>query len=437
MNFLSVLMSVLIALSAFFSGFVGTGKPKAVQDDFVPVMRFVATSDTHVKTYGDKACIRIAKLMRSAYQIAASDKDYDRIDAFTFNGDLTDRGRSFQYQAFAAYTQANLKGDTKRLCVVARSHDSNAKGPANALEYFKSVTGQAETDYHEVINGFHFIGISSSASAEEHYTAAQVQWLDEQLAAAARDGSNKPIFVFQHEHVRDTVFGSSEFDGWGMTNFTDVLKKYPQAIHISGHSHYPADDPRSIWQGEFTAINDGGMAYYELTVDEERVVHPSDSRKMAQALFIEVDANNRVLVRVYDVTDACFIREYLIDNQNEPGKYSHELRAAAAAKNPPAFEEGAEMTMQRIAGGYCFIVPQAKTAQDDEVFLYRIVVADMNNNIVHQDKVLADNYRAYPPDTAYFTVDKPTASGRYVAAIVAEDVWGVQSNPIHMEFDVK
>ena len=437
MSSLSFLMSLLVALSSLFSGFVATGNPKAVEDDFVPVMRFVTTSDTHVKTYGDKACIRIAKLMKSAYQIAASDKDYNKVDAFTFNGDLTDRGREAQYQAFASYTQANLKGDTKRLCVVARSHDSSALGPAGALEYFKSITGQAETDYHEVINGFHFIGISSSSSSEEHYTAAQVQWLDEQLAIAAQDGgADKPIFVFQHEHVRNTVFGSSDFDGWGMTNFTAVLNKYPQAIHISGHSHYPADDPRSIWQGGFTAINDGGLAYYELTVDDERVVHPSDSRKMAQALFVEVDAENRVLVRVYDVTDECFIREYLIDNKNEPNKYSHERRASAAEKNPPVFADGAEMTMKKIAGGYAFVVPQAQTAEDNEVFLYRIIVADMENNIIYQNKKLADNYRANPPETAYFTVDKPTAPGRYCAAIIAEDVWGVQSNPLYVYFDV-
>lgn len=435
MSFLSVLMSILIPLSAFLSGFAAVGSPKAVEDDFVPVMRFVATSDTHVDAYGDKACYRIAKLMKSAYKIAASDKDYDRIDAFTFNGDMTDNGRSDQYQAFAAFTQANLKGDTKLLGIVARSHDSGTMG-GEALDYFKAVSGQAATDYHEVINGFHFIGVSNSGT-DRHYTDEQVQWLNDQLAEAARDGGDKPIFVFQHEHVRNTVFGSSDFDGWGMTDFTEVLSQYPQAIHISGHSHYPADDPRSIWQGDFTAINDGGMAYYELTVDDERVVHPSDSRKMAQALFIEVDANNRVLVRVYDVTDRAFIREYLIDNKNEPNKYSHDLRAAAAAKNPPTFAPDAEMTMKKIAGGYAFIVPQAECDAEDEVFLYRIVVADMDNNIVYSDKVLADNYRANPPETAYFTVDKPSASGRYCAAIVAEDCWGVQSAPLYLYFDVK
>ncbi len=435
MNFLSILMSVLIPLASLFSGFVATGRPKAVEDDFVPVMRFVSTSDTHVKYNGDKACYRIAKLMKSAYQIAASDKDYNRIDAFTFNGDMTDRGKSDQYQAFAAYTRGNLKGDTKLFGIVARAHDSSQKG-GEALNYFKAVSGQTATDYHEVVNGFHFIGVSNSGT-DQHYTAEQVQWLDEQLAAAARDGANKPIFVFQHEHVRNTVFGSSDFDGWGMTEFTAVLSKYPQVIHISGHSHYPADDPRSIWQGAFTAINDGGMAYYELTVDDERVVHPSDSGKMAQALFIEVDANNRVLVRVYDVTDECFIREYLIDNQSQPNKYSHELRAAAAAQNPPAFADGAEMTMKKIAGGYAFVMPQAECDPEDEVFLYRIYVADMNNNIVYQDKVLADNYRANPPETAYFAVDKPAASGRYVAAIVAEDVWGIQSAPLYQYFNVQ
>ncbi len=435
MNFLAVFMSFLVSLTSLFSGLLSTGDPKAEKDDFVPVIRFVATSDTHIKTYGDTGCRRIAKLMQSAYQIAEADDDYKRVDAFLFNGDMTNQGKAYQYQAFTAYTKANLKGDTKCLGIVAKSHDSNTM-KKEALEYFKKVSGQETTDYHEVINGFHFIGVSVSPSGE-HYTDEQVQWLDAQLAAAVKDGGReKPVFVFQHEHVRNTVFGSSDIDGWGMTTFTEVLNKYPQVIHISGHSHYPANDPRSIWQGDFTAINDGGLAYYELTVDGENTVHPKDSDSMAQALFVEVDANNRVLVRVYDVTDHCFIKTYLIDNQNQPGKYSHTARAQAAEKDPPVFPENVQITVKKTLGGYRFTVPQAQAYGEDEIFVYRLLVTDKDNNVLIQDTKLSDYYRAYPADTVSFTVDKPGASGHYCAAIIAEDVWGVRSEPVFVNFDV-
>ena len=35
----------------------------------------------------------------------------------------------------------------------------------------------------------------------------------------------------------------------------DILKNYPEVICISGHSHYSLKNPKSIWQGDFTAIN--------------------------------------------------------------------------------------------------------------------------------------------------------------------------------------
>ena len=105
---------------------------------------------------------------------------------------------------------------------------------------------------------------------KHNYTEMAYEILDlcpTDISAAVEADPEKPVFVFQHEHVRDTVYGSSKSDGWGLETFTEVLSKYPQVVHISGHSHFPANDPRAIWQGNFTAVNDGGLGYFELAVD--------------------------------------------------------------------------------------------------------------------------------------------------------------------------
>ena len=252
---------------------------------------------------------------------------------------------------------------------------------------------------------------------------------DEELAKATAEAPEQPVFVFNHEHVLDTVFGSRSNDGWGLDVFTDVLSKYPQVIDISGHSHYPANDPRAIWQGAFTAINDGGLAYYEFTVDNLTSVHPSGSKTMTQALVIEVDAENRVLVKVLDVNKGKFVDEYLIDNIAEPEKtkYSHEYRAAASTA--PEFDEGAELKVSKIAGKYTVKVPQANTTGDNKVYLYRISVTDENGNVVHSDWALSEYYFATVPDTIKFDSFK-VKGGTFNVSVVAEDVWGNISEPL-------
>ncbi len=68
----------------------------------------------------------------------------------------------------------------------------------------------------------------------------------------------------QHMAISNTVVGS---ENWGVANLTDTLSKYPQVIDFSGHSHFPMKDPRSIYQGAFTALGDGTMFYYELGIN--------------------------------------------------------------------------------------------------------------------------------------------------------------------------
>ena len=54
----------------------------------------------------------------------------------------------------------------------------------------------------------------------------------------------KTDFVFLHQHIKDTVYGSQEWGTQDSAKINAVLKEYPQVITFSGHSHYPLDDPR-------------------------------------------------------------------------------------------------------------------------------------------------------------------------------------------------
>ena len=424
MNILSSAISVVLSIFTYFASLITPSftapVPEIKQDDFVPVMRFVATSDTHIQTLGDTGCKRISAMLKTAYAISEADRDYNKLDAVVFSGDITDNGFIDSFYAFAAVTDNEIKDGTERLAVVSKSHDSYTL-LNSSLDLFTGITGQ-ETDFHRVINGFHFIGISRSDTLEQ-YTDDQVKWLDENIAQAVKADPEKPVFVFQHEHVLDTVYGSSETDGWGLDVFTQVLSKYPQVVHISGHSHFPANDPRAVWQGSFTAINDGGLAYFELAVDGKNGQFPEEKDRMSQALIIEVDADNRVLVKVLDVDEGNIMREFLLDNITEKNKVKYSFEAREENSTAPVFDGDAALSYAKKGIRHYITVPLAKVSEDNEVFIYRIYVTDKNGKAVHEDWAFSDYFFSDMPESITFEGFIALKKDLTVK-VCAEDVWG-------------
>ena len=202
MSIISTVTAVILAMftlvASILSPSFSAPVPEMEEDDFIPVMRFVATSDTHIKKLGDIGCKRASSMIKTAYALSEADEDYKELDAVVFSGDLTDDGYLGSFFAFAATTDSEIREGTERLAVVAKAHDSYTFSK-NSLKVFTGITGQ-ETDFHRVIDGFHFIGISRSDTLK-HYTDAQVKWLDENIASAVSADPEKPVFVFQHEHV--------------------------------------------------------------------------------------------------------------------------------------------------------------------------------------------------------------------------------------------
>ena len=427
--FISGFITFAVFVTSLFGSFIAVEAPED-KTEFTPVLRFFAASDSHVGSMGDTQSLRMQKALKMAYAVADSDKEYNKLDAALFAGDLTDRGRKDQFLGFAVAAKSVLREETQLLAVIAKSHDSSTLGKG-VHSYFSGVIGE-DTDIHKVINGYHFIGLSVSKTEGEHYSDYQREWLNEQLAAATAEDPTKPVFVFQHEHVKDTVYGSSETDGWGLDVFSDVLSKYPQVVHISGHSHFPANDPRAIWQDSFTALNDGGLAYYELAVDGKNGQFPDEKDRMSQALIIEVDADNRVLVKVLDVDEGKIMREFLIDNITEKNKTKYSFNERKARSYAPVFPENAKLSYEKKGPLHYITVPQAKVSEDNEVFIYRISVVNDKGKTIHKAWEFSEYFFADMPESITFdgfmTLDKS-----FTVKVCAEDVWGNISEELEIK----
>lgn len=419
MNINAFFLAVLIAYGSLVSLFIN---PKAPEDtgDFTPVARFVITSDSHITTIGDVQSSRLEKMIKMGYKIAENDAEYKNLDAVIIAGDVTDMGTKIAFGSIKAAVKPVLKGDTQFLATISTSHDDRSIGK-ESLTLYENIMGQ-ETDFHRIINGFHVIGISASKNEGEHYGEYQKEWLKNQLDKAVADDPAKPIFVIQHEHISNTVYGSSDFEGWGMPDFGEILKNYPQVIDFSGHSHYPNNDPRSIWQGAYTAIGTGGLYYTELTVDEIKTFHPSDYRFVSTFWVVEIDADNRIRLRAVDLGAHEYLCEYTLEN---PLDRNYTPEQQISRSKAPVFDKDASIKMRNSK----IVIDAAESADGMPIFIYRAYAVDSDGSRTHIGRSVAGYYRHSVPETVKIEYES-IPEGSVSVEVVAENCYGIQSAPL-------
>ncbi len=429
-KFVTALLAVLTAFSALFAKAIIVRAPSD-DGEFTPVLRFIAASDTHVQSFIGKGTTRIQKMLKLGYAIADADEEYQGLDALLLVGDLSDRGRKWQFNGMSVAVNSLLRDGTKFLGVVARAHDGWTMDRRTVHQYYTDLTGNSP-DFHVVIGGYHFIGLSASDDDEQHYDDGQVAWLRAQLEEATAEDPMKPVFVMHHEHVRNTVYGSSDFEGWGETFFTDVLKDFPQVVDFSGHSHYPLNDPRPVWQGGLTPVGPGATHYAELTVDDVRTYHPAGNGQVATCWIVEVDAENRVRLRGLDIIAQKYLCEYILDNPADPANREYTPEKRAAASLPPVFPADASPSVTRIAGKLQIAVPAAQSADGMPVVLYRAYIYNESGGEIGKTWTLPKYYVAGNEKTIRLEIDGAPASG--AVKVVAETAYGVQSEALTCKF---
>lgn len=423
---IKALISIFTAIMTLLAP-LNTVKAPVDTSDFVPVIRFSVASDTHIKEAADTRTQRMQKAISLAYSDAKQDPNYKNLDAVLWAGDLTDQGYRLQFRSFFSSLRSVVKKNTQVLAVVAKSHDGYTMDKGS-LDYFTKLSGQP-SDYHVVINGFHFIGISASKTPGEHYSEYQRTWLSEELAKAAADDAEKPIFVMHHEHVRNTVYGSTDLDGWGMDYFTDILEQYPQIVDFSGHSHYPINDPRSIWQGSITAVGTGSLYYAEFTVDTERKVHPEGYKEFGQSWIVEVDKDNTVRLRAFDVLSGELYCEYLLHNVADASAREYTPAQQEAASSAPVFAKDAALTVKNTILGHEVIVPVAESTDGFPVFVYRFFVYNENGEEVSSSWVLNKYWNTLPVTSIKKIV---SAKSGYTIKVTAENAYGMRTAPLEI-----
>lgn len=404
-----------------------------MRNDFIPVSRFIVCSDAHIEGIGTPGYLRLKKAIDLSLAFASDSEHYDKIDSFFIVGDITNGGKKEEFDSFKEiYDYAAQKG-LNILCTVAKGHDSIAMGK-ESLEYYKNLTNQ-ETDFHRVIGGYHFIGISTSRMKKHFNSAFQKIWLKKELDKAVKDTPDKPVFVMHHEHIKYTVFGSYDEDGWGKLLFADLLKKYPNVVDFSGHSHYPVNDPRSVWQKEYTAIGTGSLKYTELTVDGKQKVHPPLYDECANFLIVEMDKDSNLRIFGVDCIAGQMLCEYYLKNPADKNNREYELEKQLSRSHPPVFDGEAAITIDENDSVYTAVYPAAESDCGFPVFIYRASVENSEGKALKSIKTIP-TYYLYGEESTLSTCLGILPKGKYIVKVLAENVYGDQSAILEKKIEI-
>lgn len=384
------------------------------------VLRFAAMSDIHINgssTQTENKRFRQALDFMYSY---SDGQDYKNFDLLLVAGDMTNYGYENELNAFKAVVDEKLKEGTEKLFVMG-NHEYYNNGPtAESQERWENITGETKNS-HKVIDGYHFIGVSPNDTSDFQYAAT---WLEDEIKKAIEEDPDKPIFVTQHFHISNTVYGSAD---WGTASLTSVLNKYPQVVNFSGHSHYPINDPRSIMQTKFTSLGCGTLSYYELEKGMVYGPFPPGNSNAAQFWVVEIYSDNSVAFKPYDlITSQFFPVDYRIKNPKSTDTFIYTAERANNA-DKPSFPSKAKLEVSEVKDSTAKLV--FDHAVDSEmVHSYRYnFYTTSDNKLSTSFSTFSDFFYLDRPEKMTYIVTGLKPGTDYKLEITAIDSYGKES----------
>ena len=403
---------------------------------FVPVFRFAVVTDIHINRDRPVCAERLREMFRTAYAYSAQDAAHPVLDAVLFAGDNTDAGAREQYEILCGVLRDSLREET-RLITVMGNHDHGGTGTEGYREYLDD-----RLDKHEVVNGYHFIGLSPLPEDTWH-TPKQLRWLRGELKKAAQDDPKKPIFTFQHGHIWKSVYVSRSWYTQMSFLMHPIFARYPQVINFSGHSHGPVNHPFTVWQSRYTSFGAGTLNYFEMERDISDNTVPPGSDQAAQYLIVEIDAKNCMRVLPFNLLTDAFFRDpgdparqliYFIENPCDRKTFVY---TGARKKTDPApgFPAGAKAAVTDLTDSTAAVTfPQAQSPVC--VYGYRLLLSDaaQPDKTLLKKELYSGYYFEPMPQTLTHTFEGLQHGREYLVRILPLNVWRKAGVPLTVSF---
>lgn len=279
--------------------------------------RFQVVSDVHIAINDTHLASSDAKTLHDEhFNLMCKDiTDFGSSDALIINGDIANSGRENEW----AHTieLMNKYPTLPQAYFSLGNHDLYLGDYNTQISYFKKYAKTNSVYYEKEINGYHhlFLGSESSSysSVDAYLSNEQLSWFDNKLAEYKKE--NKPVFVYLHQSLYNTVAGSLKNQGWnGITQdeqFRNIISKYKNVLFFNGHSHWDLNSYQTMYTKDDNLpniFNTASVAY----LWSSYYLNTGEYLKGSQGYYVEV-YEDKILVLGRDFTNskwipsACFI----------------------------------------------------------------------------------------------------------------------------------
>lgn len=416
---------LLVLLVCLFSGVVSIihEQIRVSRQDKV-VLRFAVTSKTSVYDETDTA---LTNYFEQVYRYADTNS-YKKVDAFIINGNVTGDGSKEAFDSVNSFVETWLLRGTRFYTTRAEGDFIvGSEGEQTAADPY--ILEKLE-DQVVRINGYTFIFMTPYYN----YYEPKLQWLEQTLKRVTRY-SEKPVFVFQFDALKDTYYGTESWYAIESENIMNIIEKYPMAVDFSSSSSTASNTVRSVFQKNASYVNTGVVSNLRMNFSEfghdtySEVIH-AGNEGVSQCKIVEVYGSGKVEVLTMDLNTGNLYR--MPDSDDTliftlyPGQrhlYSY-TKEDFVSVDQPYFDENAKVSFEKNENGETVMTFDSAHDKDGMLF-YKIVVSDRVGTSITDTCTYADFSQWEVPKQENVSLGV-LENGKYRVEIIPYDIFGTQ-----------
>lgn len=382
-----------------------------------PLLRAGLITDTHVTPK-----IESVQKLRAALELFKREK----VDLVINLGDVADK---FHPQAYRHYrnTVKSVYPDGIKEIIAYANHDqvSAVKGLASPVPY-PMLKAALEIPHEpmalEVVNGFPFIIFPQRFKSWELF--------ETRLRDAEKKFPGKPLFVIDHRPPHNTTCNSLVCGIEGKEKF---LEKFPQVIHLNGHTHNDIRNELCFWQGAYTAVDLGCLSGWG---GELEGTIPF-GKQSSGVLIMEVYKNKVIFRRMDCLLKKAVAKPWIVPLPHQPQSPQTIFEKRKKASVTPEFPAGSEIRISADQPFNELKIDFTTALPQKDVYKYEIFIKNkIDGKVLNRQEIFGDFYRDEPVKKSGHTISAGyfESQKEYVIEVIPFNFFGKRGKALRCDF---